>query len=213
MSTQQSNIKISIVSFLIVLIYCSLNFSYRIFPSVITQKLQVIFFFSLLPITAIGFIWGLSSIVIYIFRKIKKQQITKTIIAGVAVPLSFLILIPVSFFITRSLPRPLPVGSDLLKFNSEIWHKESSTKWNNGISIREQMLKDVIKNVLPGKSKEQIEELLGPSLETNYFSSIEKDFIYYLGPERDGFLNIDSEWLLLWLDENGNYKRYQIVND
>ena len=153
------------------------------------------------------------SITLLIYRRIKKEQLTKSIVAGVSVSLSLLVLSPFSLAIYRSLPRPLPAGSDLLTFNSQTWKKESSTEWNNGVSVREQMLNDVITKILPAKSKEEIVELLGPSLETNYFKSIEKDFIYYLGPQRDGLINIDSEWLLLWLDENGMYKKYQIVND
>lgn len=75
------------------------------------------------------------------------------------------------------------------------------------------MLKEVIEKILPGKSRQDIENALGPSLETPYFSSLDKDLIYYLGPERDGLFNIDSEWLLIWIDEEGNFKRYMIAND
>ena len=98
-------------------------------------------------------------------------------------------------------------------FDSDIWKSESSTDWNKGISLREQMLKDVVENVLPGKTKQEIENALGPSLETDYFKSVDKDLIYCLGPERDGFFNIDSEWLLIWLDKDGKFERYMIVND
>ena len=75
------------------------------------------------------------------------------------------------------------------------------------------MLKDVVENILPGKNKAEIEKLLGQSLKTNYFRSVDKDLIYYLGPQRDSFLNIDSEWLLIWLDEKGVFERYKIAND
>jgi hypothetical protein len=98
-------------------------------------------------------------------------------------------------------------------FDSDIWKSKSSTDWNKGISLREQMLKDVVENVLPGKTKQEIVSALGPSLKTNYFSSLDKDLIYCLGPERDGFFNIDSEWLLIWLDKDGKFERYMIVND
>jgi hypothetical protein len=54
------------------------------------------------------------------------------------------------------------------------------------------MLEDLVFNVLPGKSRVEIEVLLGPSLETNYFSSVDKDLIYYMGPQRDSFMGIDS---------------------
>ncbi len=75
------------------------------------------------------------------------------------------------------------------------------------------MLEDLVVNMLPGKTKDEIEDLLGPSIDTNYFSSVEKDFIYYMGPERKSFMAIDSEWLLIWVGENGIFERYSIAND
>lgn len=75
------------------------------------------------------------------------------------------------------------------------------------------MLKEVIEKILPGKSRQEIESALGPSIEISYFRELDKDLIYYLGPERDGLFNIDSEWLLIWMDEDGNFRRYMIVND
>ena len=75
------------------------------------------------------------------------------------------------------------------------------------------MLKDVVEKILPGKNRQEIERVLGPSLETDYFRSPDRDLIYYLGPERDGLFNIDSEWLLIWLDEDDKFKQYIIAND
>lgn len=46
-----------------------------------------------------------------------------------------------------------------------------------------------------------------------YFQSTGRDLIYITGPERDSLFGIDSEWLLIWLDENGIYKRHAIVTD
>ncbi len=37
--------------------------------------------------------------------------------------------------------------------------------------------------------------------------------IYFMGPERGGGINIDSEWLLVWLDKSGRFQRYRIVTD
>ncbi|WP_428737096.1 hypothetical protein [Sulfurimonas sp.] len=108
----------------------------------------------------------------------------------------------------------LPAGSDMQKFDSIVWQNESSIKSkNNSISAREKMLKDLVENVLPNKTKNEIEDLLGKSLETVYFKSIDKDMVYYLGPQRDSFMNIDSEWLLIWLDDSGKFKDYRVVND
>lgn len=75
------------------------------------------------------------------------------------------------------------------------------------------MLADLLNRVLPGKSRSEIEALLGPSLETSYFQDSDKDMIYTLGPERGGFLNMDSEWLLIWLDKEGRYSRFRIRTD
>jgi len=108
----------------------------------------------------------------------------------------------------------LPKESNLRKFDSVSWLSESSTNPdNNSISEREKMLKDLVENVLPGKTKDEIEKILGKSLETTYFASMDKDLIYYMGPERGSFINIDSEWLLIWLDESGRYKKYKLMND
>jgi len=60
------------------------------------------------------------------------------------------------------------------------------------------MLVDVVKNILPGRTRAEIEEILGPSLETSYFKSTGRDLIYGLGPQRDSYFSIDSEWLLTY---------------
>jgi hypothetical protein len=110
--------------------------------------------------------------------------------------------------------REFPNGSDLRKFDSAIWQNESSTEPDdNLISEREKMLKDLVENVLPGKTKNEIEKFLGKSLTTSYFASINKDLIYYMGPERDSYMNIDSEWLLIWIDESGRFEKCKLMND
>ncbi len=108
----------------------------------------------------------------------------------------------------------LPSGSDSRSFDSVVWQDELSTDPDeNLVSEREKMLKDLIDNVLPGKNKSEIEQLLGPSLETQYFASEDKDLIYYMGPERDSIFTVDSEWLLIWLDDSGKFNKYQIKKD
>jgi hypothetical protein len=110
----------------------------------------------------------------------------------------------------------LPGGSNELRFSSDIWKDESSVQsldTEELISTREMMLEDLLVNVLPGKTAAEIEALLGPSVDTEYFSSMDKDFIYYMGPERSSFMAIDSEWLLIWVGEDGRFARYSIVND
>jgi len=74
------------------------------------------------------------------------------------------------------------------------------------------MIDDVVNNVLPGKNKDEIENLLGKEVHSGCFSSMGCDLIYILGPER-GFVSIDYEWLLIWFDEEGNFQRYKIITD
>ena len=81
------------------------------------------------------------------------------------------------------------------------------------VSARQTMLTNLVADVLPGKDRGQIENLLGPSLDTPYFKGIDKDLIYYLGPERSSSIQIDSESLLIWLDDRGRFLRYGISVD
>ena len=64
--------------------------------------------------------------------------------------------------------------------------------------------------VLVGMSQQQVSSLLGPADDTDYFRNW--DMVYWLGPER-GFLSIDSEWLVLRLDEQKRVNDFAIVRD
>ena len=114
--------------------------------------------------------------------------------------------------LSQVIPRPLPSGSDQLKLDSSLWIRpESSSFVEEDITPRQKMLGDAVA-ALPGKTKSEIESLLGPSLETPYFADTGRDMIYILGPER-GYLAIDSDWLLIWLDDSGRFARYKIATD
>jgi hypothetical protein len=79
-------------------------------------------------------------------------------------------------------------------------------------TARQQMVGEVVQRLLPGKTRGELERLLGPSLDTPYFKTTGRDLIYVLGPERS-FISIDSEWLLIWLDQAGRFRRAEIVTD
>ncbi len=167
--------------------------------------------FVFIPLFMLFALGTVVSLIIILFRKFKKKKqnplflSTCIIFAFMLVSSAIVLLAPKSEF---------PTGSNLMEFNPDVWKTEKAQVWpGNGPSTREKMLKDLVKNVLPGKSRTEIETLLGPSLETDYFQSIDKDLIYYMGPERDNYMALDSEWLLIWLDENGIFQRYKIVND
>ncbi|PYN50206.1 MAG: hypothetical protein DMD94_27260 [Candidatus Rokuibacteriota bacterium] len=116
--------------------------------------------------------------------------------------------------VLRTLPRSLPTGSNLQSFDRTMWRDPHSAEHVEGdITPRQKMLADVVKNVLPGRTRAELENILGPSRNTAYFKSSGRDLIYTLGPQRDSYFAIDSEWLLIWLDKDGRFSRYEIAND
>lgn len=205
--------RILIITFLSVFLFLSSSFLPQFVPLLISREIKPLYFSSILVILIIILLFGLISPIRIVIGKRRDNLPNKVSIVGFSLLVSFITLTPLTFAVHRYVGRALPTGSGTKSFDSDIWKSESSTDWNEGISLREQMLKEVAEKILPGKSKQEIERALGPSLETFYFSNLDKGLIYYLGPERDGLFNIDSEWLLIWMDEDGNFKRYKIAND
>jgi hypothetical protein len=131
------------------------------------------------------------------------------LVAGVAI-VSFTLALGVA----RALPRQLPTGSHLRSFDPAIWQDSRSADHVPGdITPREKMLADVVRSVMPGRNRAELENVLGPSLETPYFKSTGRDLIYMLRPQSDSYFTIDSEWLLIWLGPNRRFERYAIVAD
>jgi hypothetical protein len=110
-------------------------------------------------------------------------------------------------------PPSLPRGSYQEEFDSEIWSSKTSTKLKNNITDREKMLGSIVEERLPGKTRIEIEALLGAGVKETRFVKLKPDFIYSLGPKSNSFIPLDSEWLLIWLDSQGNYKSYKIAID
>lgn len=111
------------------------------------------------------------------------------------------------------IPLPLPRGSDQLKFNSSLWTSpESSAIIRGDITPRQKMLGDAVA-VLPGRTRSEIEAVLGPSLDIPLFASTGRNMIYRLGHERGALLSLDEEWLLIWLDESDRFLRYSVTHD
>jgi hypothetical protein len=110
-------------------------------------------------------------------------------------------------------PPSLPRGSYQEEFNSEIWSSKTSKNLKNKITDREKMLGSVVEELLPGKTRLEIEAMLGASDKETRFVKLKPDLIYSLGPKSNSFIPLDSEWLLIWLDSLGNYKSYKIAID
>jgi hypothetical protein len=116
--------------------------------------------------------------------------------------------------LARVIQGALPTGSHLLELDSVIWQDPRSSEFVQGdITPRQKMLGSVVDRLEPTQDRVKIEALLGPSLNTPYFESTGRDLIYILGPQRDSFFPVDSEWLLIWLDDSGHFERYGINTD
>ncbi len=125
-----------------------------------------------------------------------------------------LLLFGSAYGLSAAIRGALPSGSHLLTFDSAQWKDEAASESAGGdISVRQKMLGDVVNNVLPGRDRRELEEMLGPSLDTPYFANTGRDLIYLLGRERDSMFGVDSEWLLIWLDGSGRFERYQVSTD
>ncbi len=90
-----------------------------------------------------------------------------------------------------------------------------STEWKNTKNvtnnIRIRMVDDLLRrHHLNGMSREQVTALIGEPDKTEYFKN--SDMVYWLGPER-GFMNIDSEWLVVRLDSRKKVSEVKIVRD
>lgn len=98
---------------------------------------------------------------------------------------------------------PLLVGFVLLLLfgRNILIHRFSSEGWKKYPEKRVDMVDDLLsKNELIGMTQEEVITLLGQSTDTEYFKT-ENNMVYYLGPER-GLISIDSEWLVLEMQEN-----------
>ncbi|MDP2160605.1 MAG: hypothetical protein Q8K02_09000 [Flavobacterium sp.] len=210
----KDNIKIIAVAFFSTFLYFAPVFLKYIIPlNYFSGIIGFCYFISLVATHIALTIIGILALSFVIYKATQKQKQGKIVLFIAASFCSMVLLTSQNILLKKIILGDLPVGSNLLKFDTNKWKGNSSLDTTNDISRRGMMLKDVVQNVLPGKNKKEIEELLGPSLETNYFKDVEKDMIYFLDTERTSIFNIDSEWLLIWLDKNGKFDGYKIVND
>ena len=93
-------------------------------------------------------------------------------------------------------------------FDAEQWQVNASQR---GAKVRLAMADRIVaRKMLSGKTRTQVTEILGKPPATDYRS--DWDLVYWLGPER-GFLGIDSEWLVVKLDQNDVVADVKIVRD
>lgn len=162
------------------------------------------------PIVLLLVVWGVGTALV---SRIRKQPIGK--VSRIIGHVAFAAVLSSSGFLVASyfIPEPLPKGSHLAPFDRSIWLDPTSDDYVEGdITPRQKMLAAVVAR-LPGHNRQEIKQMLGPSLETSYFQGTGRDLIYVTGSQRDSFFSIDSEWLLIWLNDTGRFKRYAILSD
>jgi hypothetical protein len=102
--------------------------------------------------------------------------------------------------VRRALPRPLPTGSHLQNFDRALWCDADADQYVKGdITPRQKMLADVVQSVLPGRTRAELQELLGRSTETSKFKKEGGDLIP--GSARRGMatsLSIQSGYSFGW---------------
>jgi hypothetical protein len=102
-------------------------------------------------------------------------------------------------------------GREPTDFDADTWRQGETLAGSTDDAPRLRMAEGLIKGTaLLGKSKLQIEALLGPPTSTSKFSDY--GLVYWLGPER-GFMSIDSEWLVITFDSDGISTDAEIVRD
>jgi hypothetical protein len=95
-------------------------------------------------------------------------------------------------------------------FDAAIWLRGKQTD-SSSKAPRLRMADGLVRSgILLGKTQGEIESMLGPPAETGYFRDF--DLVYWLGPERS-FIRIDSEWLVIRLDDAGRACEVRIVRD
>jgi len=92
-------------------------------------------------------------------------------------------------------------------FDPDLWHSETLMQEGIRLGMADRL---IARPTLKNKTRAEVVEMLGEPPETEYFR--DWDLVYWLGTER-GFMNIDSEWLVLRLHENGRVAECRIVRD
>lgn len=97
----------------------------------------------------------------------------------------------------------------MIAFDSKTWQDQEQI--NDKPYPRRGMADSLLKErALHGKTREEVERLLGEPTNTEYFADY--DVVYWLGPQR-GFLALDSEWLVIRFDDSNRVTEYEIKTD
>ncbi len=97
------------------------------------------------------------------------------------------------------------------------WHRESfdAAAWRSPQSrtnfVRIRMVDDLLRHhFLMGKTRQEVVAVLGEPDSGGHFR--DWDLVYWLGPAR-GFIQIDSEWLVIRLNDSKRVSQLALVTD
>lgn len=162
------------------------------------------------PILVLLAVWGAVALA---SARLRKKPMSAWSRAAGHIAFAGITVCAIVLVLANLLPNSLPSGSYDSTFDRGVWLDPASASYvERGITPRQKMLADIVSK-FPGQSRSTLDVMLGPSLDTGYFKGSGCDLIYITGPQRDALFAFDSEWLLVWLDEKGIYKRHAIVTD
>jgi hypothetical protein len=119
-------------------------------------------------------------------------------------------VLAIVMMVARRILFPMPMDRcQRRQFASAPW--QDSAQAFSPSAIRGCMVNHLLKRyALVGMARDSVIRLLGAGDRTNYFK--EYDLVYWLGPER-GWMSIDSEWLVLRINNQGWVAEARIVTD
>lgn len=186
---------------ILAIILCSLSLASRYFSARALYLLPLLFVIGILFILTLSL--SIGPISKMIFSKIQMDRFSMDM------SLATLFILIFTLCYVFILPSVLPVNSYDMPFETKMWQSESGLKFDkNLVTPRQRMLGDLIKNILPGKTKAQISEALGAPDGTRFAHWA--DMVYVLGPQ--GGYGVDYEWLKIDL-ENDVFKDASVAFD
>lgn len=108
-----------------------------------------------------------------------------------------------------------------IQFDKESWNEwqEQDASEPLGESSRQQMIRSLVTDFLPGLDNDQVEELLGQSPthedlrsgESYAYEEHDWDLLYMIGSFASDWFGGDAEFLLLRFDKGGKFESWYIV--
>jgi hypothetical protein len=199
-------LRVLLVTFGITTLYLAFGFFRSLWPyQAWFNPVSTAYPYSLILFSALIITFNLYSLIAWIMAKWRNKDLKSAVVIGPTISLTILIL----YICSPYMPTFLPSGSHLQPFDSELWIADDSTVMREGINDRQKMLGDVIENILPGKSRNEIIRLLGLSSD----DSNQPTLLFYLGPARGDSSGIAVEWLKVHLGPSGNFEKYEVFRE